>query len=199
MKNLFTFLCILWGISAVVAQNRLTKKQIDSLPNTIENQFLKTYSKGKNWHEYKMIDKAHFATLKTSILDSVSKLKKTIVSKEQLITEKQNTITSLKSEIATLDQSLNNAKNQENSISLFGTPVDKDIYNSIVWSIIGILALGMAFFIYKYNNNISITKEAKNNLVEIEEEFENHRKKTIEKEQKLRRQLHDEVNKNRNV
>ena len=36
------------------------------------------------------------------------------------------------------------------------------------------------------------------NILEVENEFEAHRKKTLEREQKLRRQLHDEINKNRN-
>ncbi|WP_407267387.1 hypothetical protein R8G64_12630 [Tenacibaculum maritimum] len=44
-----------------------------------------------------------------------------------------------------------------------------------------------------------MTKEAKNNLAEIEQEFEEHRKKSLEKEQKIRRQLQDEINKQRGV
>jgi hypothetical protein len=43
-----------------------------------------------------------------------------------------------------------------------------------------------------------LTKEAKANLQEAEEELTLFRKKSLEREQKLRRQLQDEINKNRN-
>jgi hypothetical protein len=61
-----------------------------------------------------------------------------------------------------------------------------------------LLLLGLCIFIYKYNNKKHFTKKAQNDLTEIEEEFAVFRKKTLEREQKLRRQLQDEINKQRN-
>ena len=40
-----------------------------------------------------------------------------------------------------------------------------------------------------------MTKDAKRALSEMEEEFEEHRKTALEREQKVRRQLQDEINK----
>ena len=40
-----------------------------------------------------------------------------------------------------------------------------------------------------------ITVDAKKGKIEIEEEFENYRQRSIEREQKLRRELQDEINK----
>ena len=56
----------------------------------------------------------------------------------------------------------------------------------------------MLFFIFKFFKNNVITKEAKNNLIDVEQELDAHRKKSLEREQKLRRQLQDEINKQRN-
>ncbi len=53
----------------------------------------------------------------------------------------------------------------------------------------------LLFFIYKYKNSNSTTKEAKKNLAEIEDEFDDHRRTALEREQKVRRQLQDELNK----
>ena len=52
---------------------------------------------------------------------------------------------------------------------------------------------------YKFYNSNTVTKEAQNNLTDVEQEFELHRKKSLEKEQKLRRKLQDEINKQRNA
>jgi hypothetical protein len=58
--------------------------------------------------------------------------------------------------------------------------------------------MGMLFFMYKFSNSNLLTKEAKHNLAEVEQELSLFRKKTLENEQKLRRQLQDEINKQRN-
>jgi hypothetical protein len=64
-----------------------------------------------------------------------------------------------------------------------------------MWSIIGALLALLIFFVYKFNNSNVVTKEAKLALAEMEEEFEEHRKVALEREQKVRRQLQDEINK----
>ena len=199
MKNLIKVLILVLGLSPVFSQNKLTKQQIDSLPNTIENQFLKTYSKAKRWHEYKMIVKTDFLNFQKSVLDSVTSLRKTITDKNTIINQQKTSVTELEGKITSLEENLNDAVAKEDSINFLGAPVSKTTYNSILWSIIGILTLGMAFFIYKFKSTVGTTKEAKRSLAETEDEFEKFRKKSIEKEQKLRRQLHDEVNKNRGV
>ncbi len=68
----------------------------------------------------------------------------------------------------------------------------------LLWGIIVLLLLGLSYFIFKFFRSNILTKEAKNNLVDVEQEFEQHRKKTLVREQKLRRKLQDEINKQRN-
>ena len=60
------------------------------------------------------------------------------------------------------------------------------------------MLLGLSYFIFKFLRSNVLTKEAKNNLIDVEQEFEQHRKNTLQREQKLRRQLQDEINKHRN-
>ena len=53
------------------------------------------------------------------------------------------------------------------------------------------------FFIYKFRNSNAVTRAAKKSLEETELEFEEHRRTALEREQKVRRQLQDELNKNK--
>ena len=53
----------------------------------------------------------------------------------------------------------------------------------------------LLFFIGKFKRSNSITIDAKKSKAEIEEEYEGHRQRSIEREQKLRRELQDELNK----
>lgn len=186
--------------SSVFAQTTLTKKQqLDALPNTVENQFIKTYVKASNWKEYKMITRPDFQSLQKNIVDSVVALKKNIQSKQLKINEQEKSISTLNEKINGLTNNLNSSIDKENKISFIGIGMTKSSYNLILWSIITVLAITTVFFVLRFKNSNRLTKEAKTNLVEIEQEFEQHRKRSLEKEQKLRRQLQDEINKQRGV
>ncbi|WGH77014.1 hypothetical protein P8625_07735 [Tenacibaculum tangerinum] len=182
-----------------VAQNTLSKEEVKDLPNTIENQFLKTYRLSNNWQEYKMINRSVFLTFQKNVLDSVAAIKKESASKQVKIDEQQKNIAQLQTEIDRLNKDLTASVNKEDTISFVGIPLDKTTYNTLVWAIIFALLIGLLFFLYRFKNSNIITKQTKNLLEEVEQEFEQHKRKALEKEQKLRRQLQDEINKQRGV
>ncbi len=198
MKTIYFLLLTLFSIS-ISAQTKLSKKELDNLPNTLKNQFIKTYGKAKRWHEYKMITKADFQSLQKNALDSISSLKKDITVRQEKMNEQSQNISSLNKKMEELTNELQNSLGKENQISFLGININKTSYNLILWSAIGVLLLGMIFFIFRHKNSNILTKQAKKDLDEIEQEFESHRKKAIEKEQKLRRQLQDEINKQRGI
>ncbi|TCP21892.1 hypothetical protein EV195_1155 [Tenacibaculum skagerrakense] len=186
--------------SNVFAQTSLTKKQqLDSLPNTVENQLIKAYGKASNWQQYKMITRTDFQILQKNIIDSVTALKKNIENKQLTINEQEKKVTALNEKITSLTEKLNSSIDKEDKINFIGIGMTKNTYNLLLWSIITILAITTVFFFMRFKNSNSLTKAAKSNLAEIEEEFELHRRKSLEKEQKLRRQLQDEINKQRGV
>ncbi|MCT4697849.1 MULTISPECIES: hypothetical protein [Tenacibaculum] len=198
MKTLrILFLIIL--TQNITAQNRLSKAQVEALPNTIENQFTKIYRMSNNWQEYKMIKRTQFVSFQKNILDSISVIKKDVVTKQLKINEQLKKSEALKEEITTLKSNLSVSVEKEDAFSFFGVLLNKGTYNTILWSIIGGLLIGLAFFIFKFNGSYSITKETRNLLADVENEFEQHKRNAIDKEQKLRRQLQDEINKQRGV
>ncbi|MFB1039514.1 MAG: hypothetical protein QMC35_03565, partial [Polaribacter sp.] len=87
---------------------------------------------------------------------------------------------------------------KENSISLFGIQLSKFIYNFILWTLISLLLVLVIYLSFKFQKNNFLTKRAEQNLKDVEHEFEQHRKKALDREQKLRRSLQDEMNKQRN-
>ncbi|MDP4989114.1 MAG: hypothetical protein NWP54_03060, partial [Polaribacter sp.] len=107
-------------------------------------------------------------------------------------------ITYLNESINKTQLELENALSKKDTISFLGIPLSKLAYNLILWTIIIGLSGGLGFFIFKFFRSNVLTKQAQENLITVEEEFEAHRKKALEREQKLRRQLQDEINKHRN-
>ena len=146
-----------------------------------------------------MVKRTKFLQFQKEIIDSVHILKTNISTKQGKITNQQKTITDLESKITLLNNDLSTSIDKENGISLFGMLLNKTTYNSIVWGIIIVLLTGLFFFIYRFNNSNVVTKETKELLTDVEQEFEQYKKKSLDKEQKLRRQLQDEINKQRGV
>ena len=166
--------------------------------NSIENQFDNIYRTSSTYQNYKVISRDRFNTLKSSVLDSLKVYSTSLSAKEKTITAKGLEIESLKKELAETNIKLEEAISKGNSFSFLGVEIAKGTYNLMVWALVGVLLAGLIHFIYQFAKSNTTTKTALTDLEEVENEFEAHRKRTLEREQKLRRQLHDEINKNRN-
>ena len=55
--------------------------------------------------------------------------------------------------------------------------------------------VALIFFIFKFKGSNAHTQEARQKLADVESEYEEYRKKALEKEQKMGRLLQDERNK----
>jgi hypothetical protein len=171
----------------------------DVQSNTLEEQFVQVVDKSNNYQDYKIVQKSKIYQLRINILDSIKNLKSTIESTNLEIIQKKNQIDSLTSDLKNTELELANSIEKENAIDFFGIETTKSTYNALMWSIISVLLLSLGLFIFKFRNSNVITKDARNKLIEVEEEFDRHRQKTLEEQQQLRRKLQDEINKNRNV
>lgn len=190
---LLTIPLFLFSISA----NAQDSVQIEK--NTLNNQMTDAFDKSNSYQEYKVIKKTQLATLKRNILDSVSTLERKITGLESEIKNQNTEIDSLTQNLKQTQENLAASKEKEDGIELFGILTSKATYNTIMWSIIGILLLISGFLFYRFLNSHKITKAAQLKMAEIEIELEDNRRNSLEREQKLRRKLQDEINKNRKV
>lgn len=182
--------------NSVFSQTEITEPITE--PKTIEGQFDKMFRISSTYQTYKVIDKDAFILLKNNVLDSIKKTKKSLVELENLLKEERESIAYLNESMTKMQLELDNALSKEDTISFFGIPLSKITYSLLLWTIIIGLGSGLGFFVFKFFRSDVLTKQAQENLITVEEEFEVYRKKSIEREQKLRRQLQDEINKHRN-
>lgn len=198
MKSFLSLLLLLFLTTFSFAQEDET--ETESEVKTIENQFDRiertstTYKPG-NKKTYKVINIESFLSLKKDVLDSLNIGEKIILEKNTELSLQKKKINTLIEDVNATKLKLDEAQSNEESISLFGLHLNKTTYNIILWGVIIFLAFGLSFYLYKYRNSHVYTKEAKERLAEVEEEFEEYRKKTLINKQKLRRQLQDEINK----
>ena len=165
---------------------------------TLEGQFDKINRISTSYQTYKVISKDKFQELKNNVLDSIKASNKDLKEQKVFLKNERDNVAKLNAELNKTKEDLKKAQEKENSISLFGFQISKVTYNLILWLIIISLALALAFFVFKFSKSNILTKKAKEDLEDVEQEFEVQRKKSLEREQKLRRQLQDEINKQRN-
>lgn len=167
--------------------------------NTLTEQMADAFDKSNSYQEYKVIKKSQLATLRRNIIDSVASLEDKIKAQKQELSLQGKEIDSLRQNLETTKQSLSASKEKEDGIAFFGILTSKATYNAIMWSIIGLLVLISGFLFYRFLNSHKITKAAQLKMAEMEIELEDYRRNSLEREQKLRRKLQDEINKNRKV
>lgn len=194
-KFTLTLVVVFMCISLTFAQDNTQEK----LPNTIENQFVDVVDGSNSYQEFKVVKKTEISKLRANILDTINGLEGKIKGLNTEINTQKNEIASLSQNLGKTEEDLAVSQKKENGIEILGLLTQKATYNTIMWSIIGILILSLVFFVYKFKSSHSVTREAQLKLAETEIEFEKHRQAKIEEQQHLRRKLQDEINKNRKL
>ena len=196
-KFIFTFLIVILITSVSFGQTEGFKPSLDN--GTLESQFDYLYRKSSSYQEYKVVKKTNYTKIKGNVLDSLKSIKNELGNTKQLVTNQANEINDLKANLKTTNDNLTGVTKEKDNIKFIGISLTKASYNSILWSIIVGLVLFLLLFIYKFNNSNSITKQANQLLSETEEEFIQFKTVALEREQKVRRELQDEINKQKAV
>lgn len=200
MKNLvIVFIGLLIFSATLQAQDQ--QNQAATEDNSIQGQFETIIRKSTNYRQngkrYEVVRLIELNALQKNVLDSLKTANSNISSLKSTIAENETAISSLNAKLDETTTNLNRITEEKDSMPFFGTLVSKSTYKLIVWSIIVALLIFLAFFIYRFRSSNTLTQQAKSALADLEEEYEQHRRRALEREQKISRELHDERNKNK--
>lgn len=195
LRVLFT-LFLLTQMGAVFAQ----EEESEPADKSLKGQFEELERKSTNYRSgngvaYEVMKLSSINELKANIFDTINTANKNIKDLSNTITANEAEIEDLNSKLQETTNKLNSVTEEKDSISFFGALISKGTYNFILWSIIFGLLILLLFFIYRFRNSNFLTQQAKSALSDLEEEYENHRRRALEREQKISRQLQDELNK----
>jgi len=196
----FLTFSVLYGFSQSNTDN---EKQILN-SSTLSKQFDYVIKKsgdfvGSNGTTYEAVKKSWLFILKRHALDSLKTVKKNLKNTMIIVDNQTKEIEELKSILSNTKNDLETTNKEKDILKIFGAQMSKSGYKMLMWIIISSLLALLIFFIFRFKNSNAVTKRAKKNLSEIEEEFENHRRIALEREQKVRRQLQDEINKQKGI
>lgn len=203
MKNLtLTFSILAFSLFTLGFSQQNADEGLSLDSGTIDNQFEYIFRKsgnfkGTNGQKYEAVKHASLLKLKANVLDSLKTVNQDFEDSKKTVAAQAKEIEGLKTQLNNTETNLENTNAEKDSMSLFGMQMSKTAYNTLMWSIAAILLALLLFFMMKFKSSNAITKDAKKKLDEVEVEFEEHRRVALEREQKVRRQLQDEINKNK--
>jgi peptidoglycan hydrolase CwlO-like protein len=197
MKSIHFLIVALFFTILTSAQDTSEVEQAKD-PSAIED--LRTVvDESNNYQQYKVIEKVEINAAIKKVFSEFDLLTAEISELKDSIQSQDKQIQSLKKEVSGLNTELTNLQSEKDEIQFLGMSLTKSAYNLMVWSIIGVLIALLLFFIFKFNRSNLLTKEAKQNLKNLDADYENYKRIALEKQQKLGRQLQDEKNKNQKL
>ena len=193
MKSLHLFIfCLLMSVNTF---SQKTKNDTLSL----SKQFEQVYRRSSSYKDFKVIRKSTFQNLKKNTLDSIKIIDEKLKIESQKNTRLEQEISSFAKIRLEQNLELSEAILEKNTISFVGLKLKKNTFKIIIWSIFFMLIIIICYLAYKLKDGVRITSQAKKELTRVEEEFNSYKKKSLVRDQKLRRQLQDEINKQRGI
>lgn len=183
----------------ILTASLLTLTTISLAQNTpsIVEQFNKLIKESTNYQTYKVVKKDNLELLQRNVSDSLDVLQNEIDTNNAEILKQKASVSSLTQELEKVQNDLSIAQQRENNLEVLGISTNKTTYQTLVWTIIAVLLSSLFVLFYRFKKSHVDTKEAIKKLHETENELEELRRLSLEREQKIRRQLQDEINKNK--
>jgi len=191
MKSIYLFSIALFILAPSFAQQKDT--------SSVSGKFNLIYNTSSSYKEFKVIRKSRFLNLRDQVSDSIKLLNNELELKGEKINTLEQDLNNINKVLLNSIAEKTAAIQMKNSIFFFGLKLHKSSYKFMNWIIFTLLVGALSFFIYKYNSSYRIILGAKESLQESEEELVKFKKKSMENDQKLRRQLQDEINKQRGI
>ncbi len=175
------------------SQRQPPKGSLTSGP--IDSQFIYLSAISRSQDDLKLIRRVNLERVRQNVADSLASLRKQIMAASVSVGEQETKLSLVNDSLSQVRQELEVAQDSKDNFAFLGMAMHKSTYSLIVWGIILALAVILIFYIYRFNQSNVVTRDTKKAIDELQADFDQHRKKAMEKEQKLKRQLQDEINK----
>lgn len=162
--------------------------------NTLQEQFRSIKDRSNNYQEYKVVKENLLDQFYSNVKDSINIAKQRILEAQNTITTQQQEISRLKDEVAERQEAVEQSEYAIAHTQLLGIDIEKETYNFVVWGIILALLIVLAIAFHKYNSSNKVAVKKRSEYETLNEEFNEFKVRSREKETRLMRDLQTERN-----
>lgn len=178
---------------AVSAQNIEAVPEKPITKKALEGQMSRILVNSADYKDVKMVKKAALEEFHSDMVTLLSRNENDLSDAKTIIESKNSEIKKLQEEVAKANAQVAVSDSTNETFLFFGMQLDKNLYHAIMWSLVLTLLITVGFLAVRFKKANVITQNSKAILVEVEDELETFKRNAIEREQKLRRQLQDEI------
>ena len=181
--NLMIFLLLISGTTSLKAQSNTILEVLDSA--SLETQLEYLTQKTRVYDEFRAIREDVFQKAKKNALDSLNLQKLEVATLNSKLNEGAFEIETLNTNLSRTKNERDQAIRTKDSFMFLGMEVQKGLYNTIMWIIVIVLFTGSVFLFLLFKRSYAVTTQTNKQLKALQEEFEDYRKSSREKYEKL--------------
>jgi uncharacterized protein HemX len=153
-------------------------------------------SKSNNYQNYKVIKHSDLKDIWNNVQDTVKKFKTDLYQERKEIATQKDQIAALGKKVEELKNSLEQVNKDKDTMVFMGANVDKYGYAGFLWFVIAALGVGILVFFFLFNKSNRIANQKISDYENLFNSFEDHKKGSLERERKLKRDLQTQINLN---
>jgi len=192
--NILILLILLFFLAGTPVVSFSQSSEESERAQTLRQQFQKMLDKSESYTDYKVVKKSNLSNYSKAVQDTIKVSRTKISSLKNTVADQKSQIGQLSNRISDLENQLSKSEELRESLSLIGININKSTYHWIVWIIIGVLAAFGFFAFGSFMRSNNITAKINKDYKELELEFDDHKKKSQEKQLKMGRELQTERN-----
>ena len=173
----------------------MSQESITAENQTLNQQYNTLIEKSETFNEYKVIKKTVLTDFWKVVNDSLTVSDNNRIETLTTLNSKKAQIDALNNTIQEKDNELATGEQEKSTLMVLGSRTNKSSYAIISVVIPLVLLTVIGFLVVKSKANTSSTKTAKQDLTDLEVEFENYKKRALEVQAKINRELQTERNK----
>ncbi len=180
-------------LAAFSAEGQNRPGTLDS--GSVAQQFEYVIDESGRYQEYKVIKRVWIDALEDHVADTLKVLRQKINGDAREISDRDNQIESLQAELNGTKETLTKTESERDSIRFLGIPMSKGAYSSMVWGLVAVLLLVAGFLFTRTRAAVGEAAANRKMHDDLQEDYDAYKKRALEREQKLKRELQDELNK----
>ena len=188
-----TTMIILGTINSYGQSQVLVERTKEELQGSILDQFQYILDKSYNYSSdnvpFEVIKNRYVLAFKIHLSDTLAVLKQQINLHNKIVDELNTQIDASKAQIKQLETTNSKLSTQTSSIDIIGVRIDKTYFKTIIAVLIVLLTLIIILLSNKLRKANDIVNQAKDEADEAQKEQERFRRTSMEREQKLKREL----------
>ncbi|MFZ4862077.1 hypothetical protein ACL9RF_07815 [Sphingobacterium sp. Mn56C] len=190
LKSILSFVFI-FVVAQSFAQLTLQQKLQSNLDLPTQFQILLAQSRSQDV-DFKIIRKSNIEIIQKNVADSIAKYTKEIASLKSNSSSSVNTLQAVRDSLSLIKEELHTEKQKTDNVSVAGLEFGKGAYHGTVWTLIAVLSIVLLTTVFSFRKAKVDAVVHQQTAEEVQNEFHTYKKKAMEKEQQLKRQLLDE-------